>query len=210
MRQLDKIDGEYMDSVEQAIYSTTFSGAMLKYGQVTFNDEWEHCFLMPAMRQAIDAVRLHRAGSGTRAQLAAANEQQNLLFLASAETEFKPWPDKVRGIVEANDFEYHALWREWSLDARVAGKTSMMPDDGVPWEQLNAGTSVTLRGTMFNTHVSMRCAKINGHLVLFWYCLSSKCDHALVEDWLPKSFPKAVASLDANNFHAVVQALSQL
>ncbi len=200
-REIEKVDGEYLNAVEQQIYTHTFSGALLRNGVVRYSQPTDPTRAREAMWEAKNAVRWHRAGFADA--MTRVDSPKNPLFGTFASPEFKLWPEQVRGVVEANDFERHVLWKDWSGDSGCSPSP-------LKWEQINGGTAMTLHGSMFDTNVSLMCAKINGQLVLFWYCISSKCDHDLARDWIEASFPNAVEHSDAGNFHAVVNALTGL
>lgn len=123
---------------------------------------------------------------------------------------FGSWPEKVVATVEANDFEQQALWTAWALDSphHYYG--------GLLWRQRNPGTSALLHGELFDTNVSLVVNEIEGHLVLFWYACSQRCDHLLARDWIKRSFPNAVEpsgrriAWDANNFHNAILGLRSI
>lgn len=118
---------------------------------------------------------------------------------------FGSWPEKVVATVEANDFERQALWTAWAMESQHSYYR-----DKLLWRVRNPGTSSLIHGELFDTNISLNVAEIDGHFVLFWWPCSQRCDHELAEDWVARSFSKAVERTNANNFHNVVHAFRRL
>ena len=139
---------------------------------------------------------------------------------------FDSWPAKVRGICEADSFAQHALWCQTASDA--VSECRMRLVDGsfesdtklgpgrVSWQQRNPGRLITLDGKGFSTAVSLSVNEIEGHLVVFWYCTSVRCDWQLAKERVSAMFPNTLcpnghhAVSDAMNFHNLVAGLRSI
>mgnify|MGYP001575511176 CR=1 FL=1 len=124
---------------------------------------------------------------------------------------------KTLFIVEANSFEQHALWADHAKDTcfpRIDPRTCKLAHEHVKWEQLNPGGMVTV-GTLAKMPVclSISFARIEGHIVCFWYQCSQVTDGRKAEAWLKSTFAglyKARATCDAFNFHQCLRAIEDL
>jgi hypothetical protein len=102
--------------------------------------------------------------------------------------------------VEANSFEYHSLWRTWSVST--------------VWKEIPQGGLKEIGCIEGNPQLSVwvefRFAELYGQTICF-YCVSGRyADHTLVEDYLKQNFvPKyddgtRFAMTDAMNFGQAV------
>lgn len=97
------------------------------------------------------------------------------------------------GIVEANSFEYHCLWKE------ARGNRD--------WVERGHGYGPVVGYSAGGNPValSLRSARIDGHGILFIEPTSAVVDHDLIKSWLSKHLP-GVKKVDAQNFHNVFPA----
>lgn len=113
--------------------------------------------------------------------------------------------DGVVGVVEANSFEHHALWR--FNNERLDGRK-------MPWVETGNGYGPTV-GEIDGRPVciSALTATVDGHKLLFYYAMSTAVDHDQVRTWLEKNLPttafeggdprKRLNHTDAMNFYNV-------
>lgn len=114
-------------------------------------------------------------------------------------------------IVEANDYERFALWRENADDA-----TAPLIANPVVWRQKNPGVMIEL-GTLDDMPVtlSLTWATINNCSVMFWYMPSVVTDSRMAEKWLdencnPPTWSSGYpARCNAMNFHHCLQAIEE-
>lgn len=122
-------------------------------------------------------------------------------------------------LVEANSFEYHALWADHSheslwppYDQRLVKRAY----DPVHWEQVCDG-KMEMVGKLGNREVwvSFRWAWLDGQLIAFWEATSQLVDHKLVDAWLAKHFTGRYdnghrpATCDAMNFGHCLSAIDE-
>lgn len=112
----------------------------------------------------------------------------------------------VVGVVEANRFEHHALWR--FNDER---------ERKLSWVENLSGLGETIGYINKRpVHVSLLTAVVDGHKLLFIDPTSTLVDHDMVRAWLAKTMPvtafedndprKRLNITDAMNFHNVFPA----
>lgn len=106
----------------------------------------------------------------------------------------------VIGLVEANSYERHALWKE------CKGERT--------WKETGWGLGETV-GHLADTpvFVSLLVDTVDGHRILFWHATSQVVDHRMIEAWLTKTMPRSAFTddggtvrlnkVDAMNFHNV-------
>lgn len=106
----------------------------------------------------------------------------------------------VVGVVEATSYEYHMLWVE-----------NQRADRPRTWEEISLGLLKTV-GCLDDRPVcvSLRKARVGGHLLLFVDPTSQVVDHVMIDDWLLTTLPDSacrenghVNRTDAMNFHNV-------
>lgn len=109
------------------------------------------------------------------------------------------------GAVEANRFEYHALWR--FNDEKMDGRK-------LTWKQ-NCSGLMTCVGTIGGkeTWISLNTSEVGGHKILFYHPTSSFVDHDAVRAWIDGTMPVSaregeemasrVNHTDAMNFHNI-------
>lgn len=149
---------------------------------------------------------------------------------------------EVAFFVEADDYAQHDLWNKWyhqynellknmvnnGIDETVAKKV-LKDTSGIrkpfKWESINSGNSL-LTGTMkvkvkgskkeiLPVYVSFRYARINGKMIIFYYCNGNCPNWALVEAFIDKHWPikydngTRKARTDANNFHHVLSVIEE-
>ncbi len=121
----------------------------------------------------------------------------------------KKFLNDVMGAVEANSYEHHSLWSEYSQEY----KNSFMKgynDDRVrfSWKQGLSGHLIPI-GEIGGLEIwlSLFINEVDGHKILFYYVTSRASDSAQVEDWLKKNLPETAKSsngwfnkTDAMNF----------
>jgi hypothetical protein len=109
------------------------------------------------------------------------------------------------GIVDANSFEVHMLWKE-------ATQYRNRRD----WEQIGHGYSETV-GHLNNMPVcvSVNSAIIDGHKIIFIDAKSRIVDHRMIDTWLEKTFPKSAFKEDgrinrtnADGFHNIFPSVN--
>lgn len=122
--------------------------------------------------------------------------------LATASPEVRAYLANVDGVVEANSFEQHALWR--LNDAGLDGKK-------LAWEERNSGfiAQTGTFGDNLPSPVSLFTVKIDGFLLLFYYGSGTYVDNDLIEQWLEATLPEGAWNnrTDAMNFHNVINDL---
>lgn len=120
-------------------------------------------------------------------------------------------------IVEATSFEYLSLWADHSDESM--SRSPMLTKSHAPiveWIQMNPGWIVQI-GELDKRPVSMSVnwAKIDGHLVMFWYLCSQVADYVMAEKWLKKHFHGTYdnglrrAETDAYNFGHCLSAIRE-
>lgn len=114
--------------------------------------------------------------------------------------EMQDFLNGVVGVVEANSFEHHALWR--------FNEMSILHQ----WESARSGLGTTVgKVGKMPVAISLSIDVIDGHRILFYHATSQVVDHRMVEDWLKKNLPvtafedsdprKRMNHADAMNFH---------
>lgn len=91
-------------------------------------------------------------------------------------------------VVEATNTEQHLLWNKWFY----------RPDPSFPkieWEEITIDTGATV-GELDGRPIclSIRFARINGVLVLFWHPTSQVVDYVQVDAWLKANVPAYTAT----------------
>lgn len=113
---------------------------------------------------------------------------------------------KTLFVVEATSFEQHVIWEK-----NQEGRFSSF----LKWEQVMDGWGVhvgDLEGRP--CMISVSWARIEGHLVMFWYPMSQVSDSAKSEAWISKYFSQTWDNgrrswCDAQNFHLCMQAIKE-
>ncbi|APH74143.1 DUF2786 domain-containing protein [Aquibium oceanicum] len=131
-------------------------------------------------------------------------EAESITEVGVADEELKEFIKGAHGIVEANSFEYHQLYRN-SRTGRF-------------WEENLSGIGRTI-GHIDDkpVHVSLRRAFISGRRIVFIDATSQVVDHEMVREWLKRVMPATAFEssgrlnmVDANNFHNVVPMNTEL
>ena len=96
--------------------------------------------------------------------------------------------DGVVGVVEADSYASHMLWREY---AKQAEKFSL--NDGskrYDWQATSSGYCVNV-GSIGGREIwiSVLTHTVGGHKLLFWYVTSPVADYDKCEDWLIANLP---------------------
>jgi hypothetical protein len=108
--------------------------------------------------------------------------------------------DGVVGVVEANTFEKHTLWKENRESSRAK-----------KWEPSGWGLGQCV-GTIAShpVYISLEYAIIDGYKILFYYGMSAVVDHNMITEWLKRNLPPTafrddgyINKTDATNFHCV-------
>ncbi|MFA7341246.1 MAG: hypothetical protein WC028_30970 [Candidatus Obscuribacterales bacterium] len=78
---------------------------------------------------------------------------------------------QVEYMVEADNFVYHTLWSTWH--------------ESIKWQPDAAGRMVGL-GILIgrNVNVEVRFARLNGHMVMFYYPCSQLVDYTMVDSFI--------------------------
>lgn len=111
-------------------------------------------------------------------------------------------------IVEATNFEHHALWLQYSKQGEHRLKNP------VDWQQVHDGRWVQL-GTIDNRPIgmSLNWAWVDGFLICFYSGTSQLFDWKMADEFLEKHFKgkwdrgTRRAECDAQNFHHVITAI---
>lgn len=98
------------------------------------------------------------------------------------EDEMRKFLEGVVGCVEANNFEYHALWGKYSTESECEWPTKYT------WESNPSGMGAEV-GKIDNRSVflSLRTANVNGKKILFYEATSVLVDWDMIEKWLNKN-----------------------
>lgn len=112
----------------------------------------------------------------------------------------KKFLDGVVGVVEANHFEKHALW-----------KANRAKTEERKWVENLSGYGVTVGHLAGRpVFISLITATIDDRKILFIHPTSKVVDWDLIEEWLRTNLPASaiksngyVNLVDANNFHNV-------
>lgn len=123
----------------------------------------------------------------------------------SADDELVKFMEGVVGVVEANSFEQHCLWKE----------NHFLEDDARhkrEWKDNTSGMGETI-GYVDGRPVaiSLRTAIIDGHKIMFYYATSNVIDHKMICEWLLLNLPDTAKvsgpagynTTDATNFHNI-------
>lgn len=113
--------------------------------------------------------------------------------------------DNLHGLVEATDFERHALWeRYWSRrmdwDSDGIGYGHQI---GELYTSLEPDTSEVALPKARPIFLTFMFATIKGKRICFWNASSQLVDHQMVEEWLKTNLRYEVKT-DANNFSHVL------
>lgn len=108
--------------------------------------------------------------------------------------------DGVVGVVEADSFARHVLWKE----NRDREKPRL-------WDQNLSGFGQTVGFVKkMPVCISLLTATVDGRKVLFVHPTSVVVDHRMIDKWLKKSLPETafrsdeyINRTDATNFHAI-------
>lgn len=122
-------------------------------------------------------------------------------------------------IVEADSYAYHSLWAdhaEHSLWTSFDVRENRRSHKARTWEQINPGWLIEVGklGRM-PCCISVSWARIDGHLVMFWYECSQVTDSRKAEAWLAERFKGTYdgghrrASCDASNFVHCLSAIDE-
>lgn len=123
-----------------------------------------------------------------------------------ADAEIIEFLDGVEGVVEANSYEYGAIWETYH---RKLGHTWV--------ENLSGhGRTVGRIGDM-PIAISLRTAVVKGFKILFVYPTSQVVDYRMIEAWLSANVPETTERVngylrvnDSNNFHNVFPNYTKL
>lgn len=110
--------------------------------------------------------------------------------------------DGVIGVVDANSYEQHSLWRECHENRHMT------------WEQNLSGLGQTVgKIDDMPVHISLLTAVVKGHKLLFIHPTSQVVDHRMIDAWLKDNLPltafrdrdprKWINRVDAMNFSNV-------
>jgi hypothetical protein len=106
------------------------------------------------------------------------------------------------GVVEANSFERHMLWSQYSpkSDRCYKGHVS-------EWQELGSGCMFGVgRLAGHDVCVQIWFARLDDKWVMFYDPCSRIVDHDLVTEWRVKYMSHAKHT-DANNFHIIIHSL---
>ena len=104
----------------------------------------------------------------------------------------------IIGVVEASEYEYHSLWREYT-------------GEGYSWKELSYGYSEAV-GDINNRpiYISLRTAVVDGKKILFIHGTSTLVDWDLIGEWLEKFIPTSardkndkINKADADSFYNI-------
>lgn len=131
-------------------------------------------------------------------------------IVTSADEQMVKYLDGIIGVVEANSYEQHMLWVEYSEEGSKYGGR---PDARrFPWQSTGHGYGETVGhfGDM-PVHVGLMTVTVDGHKILMFDVTSTVVNHDMVRAWLDKNMPASarqpddgrVNRVDAQNFHNI-------
>ena len=103
------------------------------------------------------------------------------------------------GVIEATTCEHQYLWQEFTTES-------------ADWVSDMAGIEVTVGGIGdMPVYISLRCAVIRGHKIVFYHATSQVVDHRMIREWLDMHMPQSAFDregerlnrTDATNFYNV-------
>lgn len=130
-------------------------------------------------------------------------------IVTSADEQMVNYLDGIIGVVEANSYEQHMLWVEYSEEGSKYG--GRQDARRFPWQSTGSGYGETIGhfGDM-PIHVSLMTATVDGHLILMLDATSQVVHHEMIRQWLDKNMPESarqkdgrVNVVDAQNFHNI-------
>jgi hypothetical protein len=116
----------------------------------------------------------------------------------------------VEAMVEANSYEKHHLWMDFSKQSKEAGYGRAADSILFDWGSVGMGYFACV-GKFADqpVMVSLLIDIIDGHRVLFWYVSGTYADHDLADAWLAENVPNSHIRGDANGFINVMQRLNR-
>ena len=116
----------------------------------------------------------------------------------------------VEAMVEANSYEKHHLWADYSKQSHEAGFGRAASTILFDWSSAGKGYfSCVGKFGGEPVMVSLLIDTINGHPVLFWYVSGTYADHDLADAWLKENVPNSHIRGDANGFINVMHTLER-
>ncbi len=111
----------------------------------------------------------------------------------------KQWRKETVYCVEASDCEHQFLWERWSAESMTAGIVDK--DNRLSWEQMHSGELATINpGEERPICVSVRWARLNGKVVMFYWPTSELVDWKRIKEWLATEYAHVKSHGDAENF----------
>lgn len=122
--------------------------------------------------------------------------------------------------VEANSFEKHTLWQNFSLEALDFKRNKLTPEAlaeetkyRVNWKDDSMGSSMQI-GEINKRPICVTFfwTKINNRLIMFYECTSQLVDHEMLQNWLKKycnpQHQGSRSNCDAFNFHNCIHYIN--